>query len=107
MGPSIRDTLIVCAKQFVGVQAHCLCCCRDYSAADVLTTANALQKSQLQTLSVACGRVRIPKAYANVTLSVTGYDGNSTECQQAAQLADDGNAITHLVIAHAHVLCAQ
>ena len=91
-------------KPFVGVQAHSLYCCRDYSAADVLTTADALQKTQLQTLSVACGRVRIPKAYANVTLSVTGYDGNSTECQQAAQLADDGNA-SSIWWLHMHMCC--
>ncbi|DBB14474.1 TPA: hypothetical protein ACH3X3_004761 [Trebouxia sp. C0006] len=64
----------------------------DYTAADVLTTANALQRSKLQTLSVACGRVRVPRAYANVTLSVTGCDDNSTECQQAAQLADQGDS---------------
>ena len=74
----------------------CTFCCRDYTAADVLTTANALQRSKLQTLSVACGRVRIPRAYANVTLSVTGCDDNSTECQQAAQLADQGNAFSAL-----------
>ncbi len=72
----------------------CTFCCRDYTAADVLTTANALQRSKLQTLSVACGRVRVPRAYANVTLSVTGCDDNSTECQQAAQLADQGNAFS-------------
>ncbi|KAL0035306.1 hypothetical protein WJX77_000193 [Trebouxia sp. C0004] len=64
----------------------------DYTAADVLTTANALQRSKLQALSVACGRVRVPRAYANVTLSVTGCADNSTECQQAAQLADEGDS---------------
>ncbi|DBA74581.1 TPA: hypothetical protein ACH3X2_009453 [Trebouxia sp. C0005] len=64
----------------------------DYTAADVLTTANAMQKSKLQTLSVACGRVRVPRAYANVTLSVSGCADNSTECQQAGQLADEGDS---------------
>ena len=76
--------------------------CRDYSSADVLTTANALQASKLQSLSVACGRVRVPKAYTNVTLTVaswyaTWYDVNSTqstECQQAAQQVNQtGNAL--------------
>lgn len=62
----------------------------------MLTTANALQRSKLQTLSVACGRVRVPRAFANVTLSVMGCDDNSTECQQAAQLADEGNAFSAL-----------
>lgn len=66
--------------------------CRDYSADDVLTTADALQRSRLQSLSVACGRVRLPKAYANVTLSVASMcDVNSTECQQAAQLVDNNS----------------
>ncbi len=74
----------------------CTFCCRDYTAADVLTTANALQRSKLQTLSVACGRVRVPRAYANATLSVMGCDDNSTECQQAAQLVDQGNAFSAL-----------
>ena len=72
----------------------CTFCCRDYTAADVLTTANAMQKSKLQTLSVACGRVRVPRAYANVTLSVSGCADNSTECQQAGQLADEGNTFS-------------
>lgn len=64
--------------------------CREFTADDVLTTANALQSSKLQFLSVACGRVRIPKAYANVTLSVSGCAvQNSTECQQTSQLANN------------------
>lgn len=58
-------------------------------------TANAMKRSRLQALSVACGRVRVSKAYANITLSVTSYQqgvtskGNSTECQLAAQVASD------------------
>ena len=78
--------------------ALCTFCCRDYTAADVLTTANALQRSKLQTLSVACGRVRVPRAFANVTLSVIGCNDNSTECQQAAQLVDQGDAFSALGI---------
>ena len=68
-------------------------CYRDYSADDVLTTANACkasENSRLQALSVACGRVRVPKASANITLSVSSTaEENSTECQQSAQLASD------------------
>lgn len=42
-------------------------------------------------MSVACGRVHIPKANSQVTLSVAGTaDDNSTECQQAAQLVLHG-----------------
>ena len=80
----------------------CVLCCRDYSIGDVLTTANALQRSPLQTLSVACGRVRVPKAYANVTLSVAGIcddnstSADSTECQQAAQVADQNGEVPTL-----------
>ena len=70
-------------------------CHRDYSADDVLTTANAMERSRLQALSVACGRVRVPKAYTNITLSVTSWhqgiipEENSTECHLAAQVASD------------------
>lgn len=70
-------------------------CYRDLSADDVVTTANAVERSRLQALSVACGRVRVPEAYTNISLSVTSCEqdidpeNNSTECQQAAQLAAD------------------
>lgn len=70
-------------------------CYRDYSVDDVVTTANAVERSRLQALSVACGRVRVPDAYTKILLSVTsceqeiGPKNNSTECQQAAQLAAD------------------
>ena len=54
-----------------------------------------MERSRLQALSVACGRVRVPKAYSNITLSVTSSlqgvtsEENSTECQMAAQVASD------------------
>ena len=45
-------------------------------------------------MSVACGRVRVPKANSEFTLSVAGTaDDNSTECHQAAQLVLDGKRV--------------
>lgn len=72
---------------------------RDFSADDVLTTANAVEQSRLQALSVACGRVRVPEAYTKISLSVVScqqeidLQDNSTECQQAAQLAADNGKL--------------
>ena len=73
--------------------------CRDFSVNDVVTTAGALRQSKLQSTSVACGRVHVPKANSAITLSVAGTaDDNSTECQQAAQLVHDGKPVIWLLV---------
>lgn len=78
---------------------------RDFSADDVIVTANAQKASRLQAMSAACGRIYVPKARSQVTLSVAGTaDDNSTECQKAAQLVQDGmllHAASLSIVVHA------
>lgn len=72
---------------------------RDFGVSDVIVTANAWQKSRLQSMAVACGRVHVPKRNSQVTLSVAGTaDDNSTECQQASRLVHSGMFMCQLLV---------